>query len=273
MKKLERAFSVFCITSIPCFIFAAVFWSLTKGEIGYAVMAIAFSLFVLYTCFLLRRKTVPHSDWAEKAAVLEEDGSSEEDGSRKIAMAMETIESNADYLKELQERVEQAEKQIDRNNKIIENLVKRQKEDKGSGSFHTAERQMNHVPQIPVSESRTESFSVNCQLKELEKKKELTSEDQFTVIRNGNGGLLLQDFRLLIPKGFATGETYTSLMFNRFKAYSMGKLFDLNSQEVIDHKITKVVPAEIKVLGDKNKNQFKGVLVQKGKIEVDGPVR
>lgn len=251
MKKFERALSIFFITSVPCFVLAVVFFLLIKEEVVFSIIAFAFSLFLVYVCSLLRRESALHT----RIISLERD--------KETAYKEQELLNSC--IEELQERVDRLEARIVKHESIISFLNKKQKE---SGLICNTKEETLNVPQNSETEAKTEGFSVSYNLVELEGKKELTSEDQFTIMRNGCGVMVLMNFNLLMPNAFESGKYFTSDMYAQWQSYSMEKLFNSSSRDMIGYKIVEIVPAKIQILGDKNGNSFKGVLMEKGWIEL-----
>lgn len=180
--------------------------------------------------------------------------------------AYQDWESLDKCIEELQGRVRWLEDRIAVHEYHIKLLNKKQTE---SEVINSTNRDVPKALQTAESESKTEDFSFICNIKEIDDKDELTSENPFSIMRNGRGIMTLKDFRFLVPNAFETEKKVTQEMHDLWKSYSLEKLFELSSRDMIDSKIIKIIPAEIQIIGDKNKDIFQGVLRKKGRIELE----
>ena len=249
MKRFERELSIFFFTSVPCFVLASVFFFLVKGEVTFSIIAFAFSLFLVCVSFWLRRESM-----TKAGSICDKESDNQEKESLDIC------------IKELQRQIYQLKKEIDTHETHIKCLEKR------LNQLEAPRIIMAEPPKggpIVKPESKTKEYYFTCNIKGIEDKNELTSADRFFVMRNGRGVMTLKNFSLLVPNAFELGKEVTPNMHKLWTSYGMGKLFDLSSRDMIHFKIKKIIPAEIQIIGDKNEDIFQGILLKKGKIELE----
>lgn len=257
MKKFERKMCIFYITSVPCFVFAAIFFLLVTDEAVLSIITFAFGLFVIYVCSLSWRVLALYSKNASSENYNGEDD--DETADREQDTSIKRIE-------ELEKRIKKVEGQMPQHERYISYLMKEQNDKK---SLCNKKRETSDVNQSSDVELKTEECSVPCNLEGLVDKKELVQGDKFTIVRNGCGVMALKNFKLLIPNAFEKEKRITPNMHDQWKAYNMGILFDLNSYDMINYKITKIIPAEIEIVGNTNADRLEGVLMKKGRIELE----
>lgn len=249
MKKFQRKLSIFFITSVPCFVLASVFFLLVKEEVIFFIITCAFSLFLLCVCFWLRQESMMNAQ-----SICDK------------KTAYQDQESLDGCIEELQERVHRLEEKIAIHASHIKSLNKKLAE---LENINSTNRDATKAPQTAESGLKAEDFPFTCNIKGIEDKDELTSGDQFSVMRNGRGVMTLKNFCFLWPNAFEIEKKVTPEMHDLWKSYGLEKLFELSSRDMIHSKIIKITPAEIQITGDKNKDIFQGVLLKKGRIELE----
>lgn len=270
MGKIERGFRAFCITSIPCFLLAAVIFLPTEGRMGAGIMAVAFSLFLLYACSLSQKVSMLRSELEDcyKKGISDKEADEKEiKGSVCQSCKLEQRVNQLEiYYDNLESRIVSVEKGLSENAEPDEKMKEKMKEK----DFREADaRQLSD--KLFVTEKKRQRIQVNLRLDDLNNKRELTSGESFAMHRNGNGFYLLEDFRMLYPVLLKTGSLFDSGKYETYKSYNMKKLFEFNSEEMIGHKIIKIIPAEISISGNKDGVEFRATFQKAGRIEVDNP--
>lgn len=250
MKRFERELSIFFFTSVPCFVLASAFFFLVKEDVIFGIIALAFSLFLVCVCFWLNQESMTNA-----GSICGEE--SQDEGPDK--------ESLDRCIKELQEQVHLLEDKIDKYEPIMMQLKEKQDQAK---IIDDKEEIKPKAPPDPKPEPQKAPSFITCNIKGIEDKKELTAADSFSIVRNGRGVMKLYNNCLLVPNDFETGKEVTSDMHSLWTSYSMGKLFELNSRDMIHFKIIKIIPAKIRIIKDENGSTLQGVLQRKGKIEL-----
>lgn len=249
MKKFQRELSIFFITSVPCFVLASVFFLFVKEDVIFSIIAFTHSLFLVCVSFWLRQELM-----TDVKRICDKE------------TAYQDLEPLYKSVEELQKQVQWAKNKISIHESHI--LLLEKKQDKQE-TISSTEGDPTKAFQVTESELKTEGFSFSCNIKGIEDKDELTSGDRFSIMRNGRGVMTLNNFRLLTPSVFGVGQKITPEMHDLWKSYCMDKFFDSSSRDMIDSRIIKIIPAEIQIMNDKNKDEFQGVLLKKGKIELD----
>lgn len=134
------------------------------------------------------------------------------------------------------------------------------------GNIQKDNSQINQIPIEDISNMKT--YSVKAELKGNNPMK----QSVVNINRDGAGAFRLTG-QELIPAKLQEGNILDKNQFDEMQAYEMSALFEVNSKEVIGHKIVKIEPAFIDDKYDLEKEySFEGNLLKKGKIEVENPV-
>lgn len=259
MRKIEKAFVTLCIAIIPFFLLFAVVFFQTEDGLGTAVMAVAFSVFLISVRSLLIRHFKPR---IETNPVLYEEQYWESKFEAQEAR-LSKLEAAVGLLLERQKKQDKREQVVN------------ERANEGGQSLPVTKRtetlEIEH--KRPLGQETTR-WVVSLDIEALGRKKELTQNDIFSMYRTSQGKYLLIDFEKLRPNNFAEGRSFTKEMYDVFKSQEMEKIFALNSRNVINHKIIKLKAAEIQIL-NKNESDYSlsGVLIRKGEIEVDAPIQ
>ncbi len=113
-----------------------------------------------------------------------------------------------------------------------------------------------------------QTYSVKAEIK----KSSFGNLPTLSIYRDGAGAFRLTG-RQLMPAGMQEGQPLNKSQLDAINAYDMRDLFEVNSSKLLNHKITKIVPAQIAENCDFEINsRFEAALLKKGSIEVENPV-
>ena len=280
MNKMERAFDTLCIAAIPFFLLLAAVSLQMEGKKEIAIMAIAFSMILLLVhhmvsqVFWIYPNTKQSKPEAEELThTIHELEERVQKLERRIAILARDQNTIAKYYERMKPK---EEKQKEEQKKEEKPKEKQKKEEQKKEKIPKQLQPVLNVAENLEKENAEpqnetgQNILVNLDTEVLDQIREFGSNDKIRIYREGMGKYSLINFRELWPEDIMTGEIFTQEAYDIFRACGMEKIFTLNSQNVIDHKILKVRPAIIHMPNiDESGNEFWGELMQKGEIEVN----
>ena len=136
-----------------------------------------------------------------------------------------------------------------------------------SDTVHTGSIKSLHTSEAVQTAGNKQTYSVKAEIK----KNSSGNLPTLSIYRDGAGAFRLTG-RQLMPAGMQEGQLLNKSQYGAINAYDMRDLFEINSSKLVNHKIMKIVPAQIAGNCDFEINsRFEAALLKKGSIEVENP--
>lgn len=286
MKRAEKALAVFCVAAIPCFLISGIYAWRAEQQFQTVIADAAIGMILAFIANMMVR--LSRNDLTEGDMCIDDTHGekSEDEGSRD-----NPGESVSERVSLIEGKIRDLSRRVDRQEELIDSMcrINAKFRDETDGVHLTADGGDWERKQVqeeggqtkdiaggrPVKENtarnKPNELRVNLDPKSLDSKEELRSGDKIIIYPDGIGKYILRDYMELVPCDFKENRDITEEAYQVFKFHGIGKLFELNSRNIVRRKVTHIVPAKVKVI-EKDNQMFEGRLIRKGRIEVDDSV-